>query len=217
MVLKRRAVHDEQKRQRRQAMVDIAWRLLGDQPYEAITMAEVAEQAGLAKGTVYLYFKTKEALFLAVQEQQFADWFDELDARLGELAERGDAALVAVLISETLEQRGALVSLLAILHTVLEHNVDFDTAWHFKRMLLDRINRSGELLERCLPALARGTGPTILLQLYALIIGVEHIANPAPIVRQVLREPDMQAFAIPFGPMFFEAALALLRGREGGD
>jgi AcrR family transcriptional regulator len=217
MIPKHRAVRDDQKQQRRQAMIDIAWQLFADRPYEAITMAEVAERAGLAKGTVYLYFKTKEALFLAAQEQQLAGWFDELDARLGELAGRGDAALVAVLISETLERRVALVRLLAIVHTVLEHNVDFDTALRFKRMLLERFGHTGELLEACLPALARGSGPAILLQLYALIIGVEHSANPAPIVRRVLREPGMRVFDIPFGPTFFEAALALLRGREGGD
>ena len=32
--------------------------------YEAVTIAAVAQESGLAKGTVYLYFKTKEELFL---------------------------------------------------------------------------------------------------------------------------------------------------------
>lgn len=209
---KRRAIGDEQKQRRRQAMIDVAWQLFQLSSYQAITMAEVAERAGIAKGTVYLYFKTKEELFLAVQEQQFQSWFDDLDQRLGEAQGQGTPERAADLICGTLERRGALVALLAILHTVLEQNVDFDTALRFKRMLLDRITRTGALLEGCLPFLQPGQGPAALLQIYALIIGVEHIAQAAPIVRQVLREPGMQIFDISFGPTFAAALVALLRG-----
>src|SRR6266498_3465514 len=212
---RRRAVKDEQKQERRQAIIDVAWQLFQGSPYQAITMAEVAERAGLAKGTVYLYFKTKEELFLAVQEQLFQSWFDELDARLG--AGQGQSSAVSETICRSLERRGALASLLAILHTVLEQNVDFDAALRFKRMLLDRITRTGALLEGCLTFLRPGQGPGVLLQIYALIIGVEHLSNPAPAIRQVLREPGMQIFDISFRQTFSEALTALLRGLEVKD
>src|ERR1700729_2053339 len=37
--------------------------------YHATTMADVAAQAGVSKGTPYLYFDSKQALFLALHEQ----------------------------------------------------------------------------------------------------------------------------------------------------
>jgi AcrR family transcriptional regulator len=37
--------------------------------YHATTMADVAGQAGVSKGTPYLYFDSKQALFLALHEQ----------------------------------------------------------------------------------------------------------------------------------------------------
>ena len=37
--------------------------------YHATTMADVAAQAGVSKGTPYLYFDSKEALFLELHEQ----------------------------------------------------------------------------------------------------------------------------------------------------
>ena len=37
--------------------------------YHATTMADVAAQAGVSKGTPYLYFESKEALFLALHEE----------------------------------------------------------------------------------------------------------------------------------------------------
>ena len=37
--------------------------------YHATTMADIAEQAGVSKGTPYLYFDSKEALFLDLHEE----------------------------------------------------------------------------------------------------------------------------------------------------
>ena len=37
--------------------------------YHTTTMADVAAQAGVSKGTPYLYFASKEALFLALHEE----------------------------------------------------------------------------------------------------------------------------------------------------
>ena len=37
--------------------------------YHATTMADVAAQAGVSKGTPYLYFDSKQALFLALHEE----------------------------------------------------------------------------------------------------------------------------------------------------
>ncbi len=36
------------------------------EPYQAVTMDRVAEAAGVAKGTLYLYFPSKDALYLGV-------------------------------------------------------------------------------------------------------------------------------------------------------
>src|SRR4051794_37260684 len=119
---KRRARKDEEKQERRQAILDTAWQLFQTTAYPALTMAEVAERAGLAKGTIYLYFKTKEQLFLALQAQQLQEWFAEIDQRLQATHEGCSTTDLAALICASLAQRPALTRLLAILHTVLEQN-----------------------------------------------------------------------------------------------
>src|SRR5215831_8857126 len=53
--------------------------------YHATTMADVAAQAGVSKGTPYLYFASKEALFLALHE--------EWDCGAGQRVEAAIAAL----------------------------------------------------------------------------------------------------------------------------
>jgi TetR/AcrR family transcriptional regulator, transcriptional repressor for nem operon len=52
---------------RREQLLDAAATLLVEKGFAAMTVADVAERAGVAKGTVYLYFDTKEALVAGIQ------------------------------------------------------------------------------------------------------------------------------------------------------
>ncbi|HNP74627.1 MAG TPA: hypothetical protein PKK15_26135, partial [Kouleothrix sp.] len=72
--------------------------------------------------------------------------------------------------------------------------------------------QSEAAVEDPVPALGAGNGPAALLHIYALIIGIENLANPAPVVRAALRQPGMELFDIAFGPAFAAALVALLRG-----
>jgi AcrR family transcriptional regulator len=58
---------------KRQAIVEAARRLFTTKGYETTTIAEVARMAGVAVGTVYLYFDNKNALLYAVR----GDWDDK--------------------------------------------------------------------------------------------------------------------------------------------
>src|ERR1700688_4185747 len=57
--------HDEQAA-KRQRILAAALALFAHQAYQAVTMDRVAEAAGVAKGTLYLYFPSKDALYLGV-------------------------------------------------------------------------------------------------------------------------------------------------------
>ncbi len=58
-------VHDEQAA-KRERIIAAALKLFAHEPYQAVTMDRVAEAAGVAKGTLYLYFPSKDALYLGV-------------------------------------------------------------------------------------------------------------------------------------------------------
>src|ERR1700719_1904110 len=57
--------HDEQAA-KRQRTLESALKLFAHEPYQAVTMDRVAVAAGVAKGTLYLYFPSKDALYLGV-------------------------------------------------------------------------------------------------------------------------------------------------------
>ena len=76
----------EDKEARRHAILDAAEKLFLKHPERMASVAEVATAAGLAKGTVYLYFPSKEEMLLALHERHVAHFFTEL---MQKLAERG--------------------------------------------------------------------------------------------------------------------------------
>ena len=80
MVIRQRAIQAEDKRERHDAILDAAERVLLHSPERVASVAEVADNAGLAKGTVYLYFPSKEELLLAVHERRISGFFHDVIA-----------------------------------------------------------------------------------------------------------------------------------------
>ncbi len=62
----RKSFRETQFELREEAILDATNRLLADHGYEAMSMDEVASQVGIAKGSLYRHFESKEALAAAV-------------------------------------------------------------------------------------------------------------------------------------------------------
>lgn len=211
----RRARSDEDKRERREAILSTALGMYERDPsFGAFTMAALAAEAGLAKGTLYLYFRTKEEVFLALVERLFGEWFADVDARL----ERGEgtwtAAEGAAVLLESVRGRLTLVRLLVIQGVIVEQNVEHDAALAYKRAVLERMAATGSLLERRLPFLPEDGGARLLLHLHALVTGLWQLAEPSPVIRRVLDEPGMEAARVDFERELGVLLRAVLEGME---
>src|SRR5262249_62328646 len=55
---------------KRRQIIDGARRMFLAQGFDAASMSEIAREAGVSKGTLYVYFKSKEELFEAIVETQ---------------------------------------------------------------------------------------------------------------------------------------------------
>jgi AcrR family transcriptional regulator len=64
---------------RSQAIRDAAMRVVTRKGYDHVTVQDIADEAGIAKGTVYLYFKSREDIF----EKTMSSSFEELRERVG--------------------------------------------------------------------------------------------------------------------------------------
>lgn len=71
-----RARSETAKLEREYSILTATETLLRQSGYESMTMQAVATAAGLAKGTLYLYFTSRESLVLAVHGRLFNRWID---------------------------------------------------------------------------------------------------------------------------------------------
>lgn len=73
-----RAYDAEARRRRAERILDVAADLLQRWGYKRLTMDDVANAAGVGKGTIYLHWKTREALFQAVLSREVVALMDVL-------------------------------------------------------------------------------------------------------------------------------------------
>ncbi|MFJ8012438.1 TetR/AcrR family transcriptional regulator [Streptomyces sp. NPDC096339] len=69
----------ERSQVRRAELMAIGRKLFADTSYDALSMDDIAKHAGVAKGLIYYYFKSKRGYYLAIVEDSVA----ELVARAG--------------------------------------------------------------------------------------------------------------------------------------
>jgi len=207
-----RAITHDQKQLRRDSILMVALARFTDTPYDDLIMDDIASDAGVAKGTLYLYFRSKEELFLALYEHELGRWFDEIDSSLEKNRSVASFDSVVQLMGASLNERPAFLRLMAILHTVLERNLDHDTALHFKTNFKERVLQTGALLESCLPFLRPGQGVDLLLKINALVIGFQHLAEPSKMMAQVLEEPELALFRVNLTEQLLSTLRLLLMG-----
>jgi AcrR family transcriptional regulator len=213
---KQRARRAEDKEIRRRDIMQAAMDLLGKRRFAEVKMSEIAVEAQLAKGTLFLYFPTKEALFLEILEDRLAEWLIELDAQLDSGRGRWTGTRVARIVTDTLVARDTLTRLLTLVSSVLEQNVDIERVVVFKLKLVELLSPTGALLEQRLPFLTTGEGVHLLLRIYALVVGLRQLCDPGSLAQQALQRPELAALSLDFESELRPLLGALLRGLEPG-
>jgi AcrR family transcriptional regulator len=139
-------------------------------------MAEVAARAGLAKGTLYLYFRGREALWLELLNGCLARWVEAIEA----LVERGEAVPAAIVAGAQVDPM--LIPLCTYNATLIEPNAGPEEAERFKDATADHIRRLGSFLAPRLH-LADADARRRVLLTYAMMLGLWQMSTPTPPLR----------------------------------
>ncbi|XXJ20554.1 TetR/AcrR family transcriptional regulator [Desulfovibrio caledoniensis] len=79
-----------------QRILDTAAELFSRQPFHKVLLSDVARAAAVGKGTLYLYFKSKDDLYFAVLFREFSTLIDSMRRFLDENALGPDEQLAGV-------------------------------------------------------------------------------------------------------------------------
>ena len=213
-MVKQRATNIEDKLEKRQVILAAAFQIFKNTSYNEVTMSAVAGKAKTAKGTLFLYYPTKEEMFLALMEEQLIEWFDAVDIELDALKKKPSIPEISTLLASSLERRKEFTRLLAIHSTVLEKNVSYESIFRHKQVIMQRLTGTGLRLEKLLPFFRAGQGAYFILQCQALVVGLWHLADPTPVACKVIEKEGLTAFKLDFGLEFQNILISLLYGIE---
>jgi TetR/AcrR family fatty acid metabolism transcriptional regulator len=94
-------------------------KLIEEIGFSSLTMDKVAQKAGIAKGTVYLYFKDKNELMEKVLSSGFEKMFEKIKASIA-------------------QEKGAVNSLKVLIQENISHI--YENRYFFKTIFLDEVN-----------------------------------------------------------------------------
>ncbi|HEX5358007.1 MAG TPA: TetR family transcriptional regulator [Aquabacterium sp.] len=206
--IRTRANDDVEKAARREDIIEAA-RILYLQDSRALpSVARIAEQAGLAKGTVYTYFTTKEEIFAAL----LADSLDALLSRLAQGLSNGPPSIER-LIDEFVSYIDAHpeVPRLDAMAYQLERNLSPEAMHTHKLRATMGLVAGGGLLEVVM-GLPAGRGVKILSRIYALARGLWQWLDYPPEMQIVLSEPVFAPIRPDFRSELVEALHEYVRG-----
>jgi AcrR family transcriptional regulator len=213
-LVKKRARSLEDKSFRRQQILDAAAALFQEVGYEGFSVALLANKAGVVKGTLYLYFKTREEVFLALYDQSLNRMSEAFIAQL--TPGMSDRAFCELLY-EVAFGDSFYVPLQARLEKVIEHNVSVDSLIDSKRNFLKQVDRIATATATTI-GLDHARATEFVKTLGVLIVGVAG-ADLAPSLEGEDVPDDIQALLDSFAskPIFVTNAHRILHGIRAGD
>ena len=214
--LKRARTNDE-KYFRRTQILDSAELLFEEVGYESFSMANLAKTAGVVKGTLYLYFRTREEVFLTLYNQSLARWSEVFLSRLKSAMSDHDYACA---LYETAMADGSFVPLLARLEHVIEHNVSIEKLVESKRSFIQRVGFITNATESAI-SLNQTQAAEVVRTMGVLLVGATR-ADQAPNLDGEEIPADVQSLMDLFSSknMFVKNAcriIAAIRADSGWD
>ncbi len=202
-----RARKPDEKAHREREILDAAATLFETSGLEGVSLNAVARRAGIAKSNLYRYFESREAILLALLNQDQLAGVAALEEGLARLRGNVDARAVARVIAQIIARAPRFCALQAALSTVLEQNISESGIAVYKRNVLRLGLRLGNALRAALPSLPPHAVGPFLRYFHVMVAGLYPLSHPAPAVARAIRDPELAVFRSDFAEDF-EALLA---------
>ena len=161
-----------------------------------LSLADVANVAGMARSNVYRYFDSREAILLAILGREIVDWVADVTASLdpadGDLDTRLEQ--LAAAIDDATAVRPLLCHLVSVIPGLLDHEQAQDPASPFvDEMQRCRIELTGSM-HRVVPELTEDQHFDLMRHIASFLIGAWPLSPAAPDSGRTLNERRKPGF-----------------------
>lgn len=201
MPVQKRAMSDSAKERRRAHIIESAWALYKKSKGGLSTVSDIAAKAGLAKGTVYIYFNSKEEIYLAVFLQHIQLWVDSIVHNFDKLPQNSPRRDVADALMGYIYDTPLLLNLTSLTYILLDNKTREAQLFESKVHMAMMANEVGRAISQKWPQIPLQDSARLALRVYALVIGHGQTLSQAKKVNQkvtnmgiTLYDTDMMEF-----------------------
>jgi|GEM_PF-2405472 len=204
-----RARTEKERQARHEKILASAENLVRGVGFDKFTMASLARDSGLSKGTIYLYFEKKEDIFYHLFNRLISNWIDKLRQQMSPKMNDRDFCR---LIFEITNEDPLPIEIGSRLRGQIEINASSDIQFESKVENRKTWRKLGKLIERSLN-LPEGMGFQLLWSLMTVLMGAYVLRIDDLAFKDGISETD-RAFIEPlrFENVYFPTALVIMQG-----
>lgn len=157
-------------------IIDACRRLYRTMAFKEITLKEISKETSLSRPSIYNYFQTKEEIFLALLEEEYRLWADDLDQILSH--DGYDIQSFAIAISESIAKRETLLKILCMNLYEIEENSRAERLVEFKKHYGRTIDIIDAALEKFFPDMTTEDRTDFIYEFYPFLYGLYPYVYP---------------------------------------
>jgi len=193
----------QQKQDRAQRIGDAAFALFKTQSFGKITMAAIAKQAGVSKGTLFNYFESKESLFMTILLDGYHQYFDQLIIQINQRPSFDLTDFLTLLLTETgnlIDHHSLLVRLNALRGPILERGANMSQTITHRQSFYATSEQLATVIHDRIPKLSVVEISQLFIVQTAMISGMMNLSGLDEFNHQRLFDHDFEHFKIHLKP-----------------
>ena len=183
----KRARNPKAKEIRKQSILDAATTLFKNDPSNLPTTSQISQHCDISKGALYLYFKTKEEIFLAIVEELLLEWLGNFDTQvLQQSRQTIDDKLLIGMIEKScthIANHPTFMQLASMSSRVIEPNVDNAILLEHKNAIGDKVTQISLDIANNFKAISSEQVAALILRTYAILLGLWQVCSKESLTR----------------------------------
>lgn len=156
---------------RKAEIINACAKLYDTKNFKQITLKEIGEKTSFTRTSIYNYFQTKEEIFLALLQQEYEKWIDDLNEMLHN-NKTMSAEQFADSLARSLEKRERLLKLMSMNHYDMEANSRMENLIAFKTVYGNSMRTVTSCLQKFFPRMTAGDIQEFIYAFFPFLFGV---------------------------------------------
>lgn len=196
----KRAMTEAAKNVKSQAILDTVAEMFLITEYEKIKMADIAKVMGISNGLLFVYFKTKETLFMCLLWREYEKRLDYL-INIAQTAKIENYSHIKQLFMAELEwlvdTNPLYIRLESMRSAIFEKNADLEVMFNMKKTLFERMREFTSIISKN-GILTQNQFIDIFLMEASIITGCKLNSVLPPAVDDIIRQLGVDGFKRDF-------------------